>query len=519
MESQDRSTNQDLEHSSTETIGGPSTTDRNSLSRIHISAVSKTISRRVRNFFDRADGHRLIKDIVLGTNLQQCEELCEQIKASTQSRHSRLWGVVYHPETSETGHAHLFHRCLYYGSYCRCRVLRNYNIKRRRSRFTPDFSEAQSTYFWQTWFNYFLQKPRNILYLEIAGMDYRDTICRLKNLQPPIGTTGEEPNGDVEGSWPACQSIGRNKNIESDSDSTDRAMSQAVDNSIDRGNVSKARLSVVPKGMNKRRDNLQFLLSTLEKLLVIPVESSCDTSIWLSNPDLLFFNKADPDYKKACSAFLRKTQFLSFDSILKIHTSTDVLGIYYQRSTDYYYNLEDSFKYVEQLLTFQYGDKVKEFVRSLYDVTEKITPKKNTISIRGPANCGKSWFADMVSSFYLNIGHVKNFVRGTSFPLHDCVNRRILLWNEPSIAPSQYETVKMLAGGDPCPAAVKYEGDGKITRTPLIITSNHSALPENDSVWTTRCYFEVWKTAPFLKELSLYPHPLTFAKLIQKYIE
>ena len=519
MENQATTAIEILENRTTENSRTSTTAHRNDIPSAYIAGLSKTITRRVSNFFDRADGHRLIKDIVLGINLQQCQELCDKVKATTQSRNSRLWGIVYHPETTETGHAHVFHRCLYYGSYCRCRVLRNYHIKRRRSRYTPDFSEAYSVDFWQAWFKYFLQTPRRILYLEIAGMDYRDQIRRLEDLQSPLAPGREDSYGDVEGSWPACQSLVGDQSIEPNQNTADRELSEAVNNSIDSRNQSKARLPVFPKGMTKKKDNLNFLLSTLEQLLVIPIESSCDTSTWLSNSDLLFFNRADPDYKKACSAFLRKTQFLNFDQLYSIHTNPNTVGVYFQRSTDYYYNLEESFQYVENLLQHQYGDGVTQFVRRLYDVTEKIIPKKNTISIRGPANCGKSWFADMVTAYYLNIGHVKNFVRGTSFPLNDCVNRRILLWNEPSICPSQYETVKMLAGGDPCPAAVKYEGDGKITRTPLIITSNHAVLPENDAIWSTRCYFEHWKSSPFLKDYSLYPHPLTFAKLIQKYIE
>ena len=136
----------------------------------------------------------------------------------------------------------------------------------------------------------------------------------------------------------------------------------------------------------------------------------------------------------------------------------------------------ESLSLVEQLLFHQYGslEAVTNFVRRLYEICEKMLPKKNTMYCCGAPNSGKSWFFEMVATYYLNIGHVKNFTKYTTFPLNDCVNRRILLWNEPSIAPSQYETVKMLAGGDPCAAAVKYEGDAKVLRTPLLITANHT---------------------------------------------
>ena len=121
----------------------------------------------------------------------------------------------------------------------------------------------------------------------------------------------------------------------------------------------------------------------------------------------------------------------------------------------------------------------------------------------GAPNSGKSWFFEMVATYNLNIGHVKNLTKYTTFPLNDCVNRRILLWNEPSIAPSQYETVKMLAGGDPCAAAVKYEGDAKVLRTPLLITANHTIFSQQE-VWKS----PAWTTATRYIDLKLYNEPI-----------
>lgn len=268
------------------------------------------------------------------------------------------------------------------------------------------------------------------------------------------------------------------------------------------------------------RQNLDCsaILTNLENILCIPIESTCDTFKWLQHSELLFINKGDPLYRKACSAFNRKTQFLSFDQFFHMHSNSSPL--YYQRTSDpFYYNIEESLTHIEMLLLHQYKsfEQIALFVKRLYEITEKILPKLNTLHIIGEPNSGKSWFAEMVVSFYMNIGHVKNFTRHTSFPLNDCPNRRILLWNEPSIAPSHFETVKMLTGGDPCPAAVKYEGDSTIIRTPLIITSNHSVFPQQ-TVWKSRIYTEYWTRCHYLKNLDLYPHPLAFYYLIKKYI-
>ena len=139
-------------------------------------------------------------------------------------------------------------------------------------------------------------------------------------------------------------------------------------------------------------------------------------------------------------------QYLTFDQLFELHQNAKNPK-YYQRTPEpYYYSVADSLNYCEKLLLHQYGDyeQVKNFLQRLFDITEKIIPKKNTMHIIGEANSGKSWFFEMVASFHLNIGHVKNFNKFTSFPLNDCPNRRILIWNEPSIGPSQFETVNTL---------------------------------------------------------------------------
>ena len=81
-------------------------------------------------------------------------------------------------------------------------------VKRRRARFTPELSRTNSADLWFNWLKYFLQDPREIVHLEIAGMDYSAEIRRLKNLQQPECPTGEEADGLLEGSYFSCQTAG-----------------------------------------------------------------------------------------------------------------------------------------------------------------------------------------------------------------------------------------------------------------------------------------------------------------------
>ncbi|KAF7495457.1 Protein Rep40 [Sarcoptes scabiei] len=290
---------------------------------------------------------------------------------------------------------------------------------------------------------------------------------------------------------------------------TNRETSRRVAEAIDNGSESGRELYMhSDRSIQRKLRITEALLLNMSKLLVVPIESSCHVEAWINNRELSIFNGTSCEYKNACSLFNRRIQLLNYEEIKLIHKTTEN-AVYLSRNNQHYYNPDESLIHIEKLLECQFPeyDKKLEFIQTLYDICEKSRPKLNSIFLLGPANCGKSWFADMVTSFYLNVGHVKNFVRGQNFPLNDCVCRRILLWNEPSIQPSSYDTVKMLAGGDPCACAIKYEGDGKITRTPLIFTSNTKQFPNSD-IWKSRIATYNWQPCSYLKNCDKYPHPL-----------
>lgn len=258
------------------------------------------------------------------------------------------------------------------------------------------------------------------------------------------------------------------------------------------------------------------LVNSIETILCVPLSATCELSIWLNNPRLSFYGREDADYKRAVSTVQRKFTHFNYQDIVNLMAKTSHL-VWYARSDDHYLTNERSIDLVIRLLVFQYGsvDEARLFVERLWNIVEKKIPKKNTMFVNGPANCGKSWFFDMVVSFYVNVGHVANFVRGNNFPLNDCVNRRILYWNEPSIMPSGYETLKMLSGGDPCAASVKYQSGTTIHRTPLIMTANNANIFPSGPVWDTRVFRETWKSAPMLKKVIGYPSPRCFPDLIE----
>lgn len=262
----------------------------------------------------------------------------------------------------------------------------------------------------------------------------------------------------------------------------------------------------------------ELLVKALQDFLCVPIHSTCELAQWLETPLLRYYDKSDNDYRRAVSTLTRSLQHLDIHDIWELVNRPDCVPNWYARTPDHYLDETASLNIVERLLDTQYpvlSDKIN-FLQKLYDICEKRLNKMNTLFVIGPANCGKSFFFDMVTAYYLNPGHLANFVRGEHFPLNDCVGRRIIMWNEPNLMPSAYDTLKMVAAGDPCPANVKYQGHSTIARTPLIMTGNRDIVPESP-VWQSRVIKERWINSPCLAMITGYPNPKTYYRILLKY--
>lgn len=122
----------------------------------------------------------------------------------------------------------------------------------------------------------------------------------------------------------------------------------------------------------------------------------------------------------------------------------------------------------------------------------------------------------MLTAFYLNVGHARNWNKNENFPLQSCINRRIILWNEAQVEHSAHDSVKLLLGGDPCPANIKYLDTQTISRTPIIITANRRLIPWS-APFNQRMVRYDWLAAPYLKTLTKKPNPLCYLELLYQY--
>lgn len=454
----------------------------------------------------------------------QSETLAECIirRYESRARHSGGratdgFAIVWHPTEQETeNHLHIYHACSFKDSYCRCSHLRGLRFQRglgRRILYCHDLDEK----YWANWLQYFSSTPRRIVFLEVGQISTRlHEVRRHQDLRehegvPSDGSDGAMANCELQVQT-RTQQVWRSlkRRNEQDLETTSRASSETGD-PVPRSNYEPG-----PK-IKKKVEAHRRLVQAIKQFLCVPIPSTCEIQPWLEDPYLCYFDKRDLDYQRAVSQVARESCLYTLPQIIKLIADTEV-AVWYARTPGHYLDTDIGQQALEDLLMLQYGSahEITAFLGRLIDITEKRLPKKNTMYVQGPPNCGKTWFFDCVCALYLNVGHVANMVRGEHFPLNDCVQRRLIMWNEPSIMPSAYDTIKMLCGGDPCPANVKYQGHSVISRTPVIFTANADVLPRTE-VWNTRVYREKWRPAPFLRPIGGYPSPISLIMLLNKY--
>lgn len=121
-----------------------------------------------------------------------------------------------------------------------------------------------------------------------------------------------------------------------------------------------------------------------------------------------------------------------------------------------------------------------------------------------------------MTSYFISIGQIRNFNRNDGFPLNDCTDKRILLWDEPNYTRENLEIIKMIFSGDNTPANVKYENQVIIEKTPILISTNVDVFPTFDDFKKRRTRFQ-WTTLPPTDEEHLQLYPLALPQLFMLY--
>lgn len=271
--------------------------------------------------------------------------------------------------------------------------------------------------------------------------------------------------------------------------------------------------TIRPRGEKIHRKKRRFgvddeivseILKLLEQVIITPPRKIIGTIDWEDNSDLQNLPENDKDVVKAFQRWNFKTRRMQTNDFIEFYENLESPKFLFQDiedSGEMYYSIDKSTEYAIQFIDFQTNGNGAEFVQNLFNVLDKRIPKRNTIDVVSSPSCGKTWFFDMLCDFYINVGHMKNFNKYSQFPLQDCRERRIILWNEPNCHPEALDTLKTIFGGDRCAANIKCKDDDVINRTPLIVTGNNRIFPNSDAMNDRRFKydFQYW---PELKEIG-----------------
>lgn len=409
-------------------------------------------------------------------------------------------------------HFHVLHDCPWVKSFCNCRGFGELKpfIKRERRVRRPFWiaGEKLDSFIAAIAYQISEQEGRQIVYCHMPGYKgrFHSEIRDLQDLQCETSI----PTGLVEtcgvlredGDWWESYAYQVGKVV------------PTHEKSVHRGNEFVQREDGVQRVLKERE-----IEDMIRDFPVAPLNEIVNTKRWLNDINFRYIRSDNPKFMRALDAAQWRFLDMSLMEYVKYFGERqDCLFTNIRNRPDYYYSLNDSYKVLKKLLLFQYenDDNVAIFVNCLIDVIDRRIPKRNCFYVISPPSSGKNFFFDPLLHFFIMFGQIANFNKSQQFPLGSCVNKRILMWNEPNIEPCAFDTVKMVLGGDTCSVNVKYKNNGTLARSPVIMLSNKEVLG-SDVAWKHRVYKTTWRPAPFLKQCGKKPHPFGFLKLFAKY--
>lgn len=464
----------------------------------------------VRGFFGgsafqtRGTSRYFVSDVIVGRHNEEHNQLLEFICQKVRQHPSEFALISNHGD-----HIHFLHDCAYSNRSCRCAWYKTIpNIaeclrkKIRKVRLMSSFEQRD----WYNIIYYYCTNGRQCCYLKFRGR-YRRIPMGSHNLQ--IGTyRGSGSEGEMEKDF---QEGVRNLQCGFECGKSGGQLT----NSSTKSNKSAGQYG------NQIQQKIQLLMY---KYPTTPIKGIVDIMEWLDDPILrdvrndhtLFKNAIDVWSKKICRWSMSEFKEYYSDIIVK-----PSFGAGYMSKDFLYYNIEESFDIMENILKFQFDDSemlISSFVNNLYNVLERKVPKLNSLLIYSPPSAGKNFFIDCFLDYMLVKGNLGNPNKNNQFAYQECYGKRVLLWNEPNYENSEIENLKLLLGGDVLSVRVKNKEDAPVYRTPVIILTNNVISIMNNYAFKDRMCQYKWKTMPLLKNYNKKPYPMVVEKIIEKYV-
>lgn len=345
---------------------------RTKLGRI-VRKLDTSITRKLQ------DKYCLLKDILPNARFEDCARIVESYNKTYKDNQKKTTFIIgWHPKEEES-HIHFYHTCSYNQSHCRCRFLNGFRFKHRRP---SDVIREYSTDKGRTKniLEYLLSSPRQLFHIQIDDTNECLEIYRLEDLRSSINNVGNETRESLEMCEYEDQSSYRSREFDTESTNSnegggiERFINQRFEEISWSGNNGRA---------TQRSDLISKLMRSLLHFMCTPIESACTLDCWVGNPNLIIYDSRNPDYQLAVSCLQRLTCSLDIHQLFKLHSIPGCKQIYSTRNSEHYYSIEESLEHCEELLHHQYGSNFVDFLQRLYEITEKIIPKKNSMFIHG----------------------------------------------------------------------------------------------------------------------------------------
>lgn len=285
---------------------------------------------------------------------------------------------------------------------------------------------------------------------------------------------------------------------------------------------------------------VKTILDCFQSYIFSPPSLVTRTRFWLQNEKTRFVHKSHPEYKQAEEQWKTTINSWEYEDFKTFYARERVYMWCQTLDQPYYHTLDASvdifMKWVEDQSaknlveipkTNGGSQKLKlnarEWFQWFVDILFRRLPKVNCMMIVGPSCAGKSFIEQAICTCFLNIGYLENWNKfvNTSFPFMDCVNRRVIIWNEAQVTGdnTQRESVKLLMEGAPMCVNVKNQDHTYLSRTPLIITTNNR-LYDGDPVFCSRRVVFNVSNSNILTGGAFCPgqlrlHPLAFLRIIK----
>lgn len=168
------------------------------------------------------------------------------------------------------------------------------------------------------------------------------------------------------------------------------------------------------------------------------------------------------------------------------------------------------------------GLKPIDYIREIVDILDKTHPKYNTICLIGDSNSGKTlMMTTPLREIMRFCGQPSNRASNGDFVFMDFPNKRLLIFDECILDPSNMEDMKLILGGEKFKTNVKYSSVHiDVDRTPVMMTGNKDPwilAHQAKEAFLNRMFYHKTKAIPQLAQIEKQLSPKMWWYILQNY--